>query len=198
MTVLPWREGKLVESKFQHTWKCCLRNCIESSLLRHARVAASFACTSQHVHHVKFNKTFSMYTKQQKVLKTSKTQSWHACLSATDDATNQDSEKQVRACAPIALSIADESFGNFDHNSRMCNNSVWKFQLVVEHQRDEKEAEKQLWRIKKLKALEGWVVKWTLIFLWVRDLNFDCFCENKFPNFPINKFCSFRFPNSPN
>lgn len=49
------------------------------------------------------------------------------------------------ACQFIALSIGKNSFLGFDRKiKRMCNKSVLKFQLVVEHRRDEKVAEQRL------------------------------------------------------
>lgn len=53
------------------------------------------------------------------------------------------------ACRFIAPSSEENPFGGFDRDiKRMCNKSVLKFQLVVEHRRDEKATEqRQSWFI---------------------------------------------------
>lgn len=61
----------------------------------------------------------------------------------------RESQDAKCACCSIALSIGEKSFGGFDRDmKRMCNKSVLKFQLVVEHRRDEKATEqRQSWFI---------------------------------------------------
>lgn len=62
--------------------------------------------------------------------------------------------------------------------TRTCNKSVWNFQLVVEHHRDETVAEKRLRRLTSILLLVDWVIKWS----WIKKL--QSFTENKSIEFP--------------